>query len=214
MPADQAAGLRRDRARSRPCIHAFLRSAEAVMRMAHALQQRGWRLVVVDTRVRLPRAGSPQSLFDWRRQLAAGAPSVLPLGAAEVWRAPGLRADADGLARVAAGRDGLLIDVGPSADEWSPMPGARNLVVVEVAAEVNDMAQAYAVLKALFVVPGASAACLLGPPAACRRVHEAVARFLGPACAQAVAAVAREDDAFAWLAVRMADEETGPSARE
>jgi hypothetical protein len=54
---------------------------------------------------------------------------------------------------------------------------------------------------------------LLGNAAACDQLLAACGRFLDPAFIRTVYSVAHEDDAFAALAVRMAHEETGLTAR-
>lgn len=213
MPADQAAGLRR-RALAQPrCIHCVSASATASPRLAKALQGQGWHVLLVDTENRLTTQAPARSLFDWRRQLTRGQPNTLPVAYGAIWSAPGLRADAAGLAAVAWHHDCLLLDRDIRGDAWAPMPDASNLVVIETSADVTAMQYAYALIKTVFSLRESLGIILLGDVRACRRLHAAAMQFAGPVFAQTVANIAGEVDPFATLAVRMAGEEKGRRAR-
>ena len=75
------------------------------------------------------------------------------------------------------------------------------------------MQQTYALLKTLAHLESRAGIALLGNAAACDRLQAGCRQYLDPAFVQAIHSVAHEDDAFAALAVRMADEETGLTAR-
>ena len=75
------------------------------------------------------------------------------------------------------------------------------------------MLQAYALLKTLSHLEGRVSIGLLGDAVACDQLQAACRSFLDPEFNQAVYSVAHEVDAFAALAVRMAGEETGLTAR-
>src|SRR5512139_98195 len=214
MPADQAEGLRRRSARQPlRCIHCFFAAAASTVRLAQALHQRGWTSLLVDTRGRVW-AGSPaRSLFDWRQQIARGQLHTLPMPYGDGWHAPGMRADEPALTTVAQGYDCLLLDAGPDAPDWTPLPGAAQTLILEVNATHASMLHGYALLKTLSSLGGHASAGLLGDPGACARLQAACDQFLDPSFCRSLYSVAGEDDAFAALAVRMTSEETGPTAR-
>jgi hypothetical protein len=213
VPADQAAGLRRRTARQPlRCIHSFSDSADASVRLAHALHRAGRQLLLIDTRGRLFGASSTCSLFDWRHQLERRQPHTLPQPYGEGWYAPGMRGDEPALSGLASGYDCVMFDSEWEYAELALLAGAAHTVVMEVRRRGESMLHAYAVLKTLAYLGSASSAYLLGEPAACDQVRAAARHFLGPRLAQAICSVAHEDDAFAALAVRMAGEETGLAA--
>jgi hypothetical protein len=207
MLPDQAAGLRRRRGSGLlpRCLHVFFDSPDSTRRLLGALQRCGLRALLVDAQGRLLADSPARSLFDWRQQLARGTLQALPMPHGEGWHAPGVRADAPGLAEIAQGYDLLVFDEGPGVR----MPGGARSVVVEVAAENASLRRAYALLKTLFQREGRAGVVLLGEPAACDRVRAACAQFLDARFAEAILGARHEDDAFIALAVRMADEETG-----
>ena len=106
-----------------------------------------------------------------------------------------------------------MFDTRPDAPDWTPLPGAAQAVVLEVNATNASSLQGYALLKTLAHTRMPFSAGLLGDAAACEHLRAACKRFLDPAFSRAVYSVAREDDAFVALAVRMAPEETRPTAR-
>ena len=218
MAADQAAGLRRHSARQPArCIHVFSDSPDTAVGLTQALHRHGRTVLLVDTRGRLF-AGSPaRSLFDWRQQLQRGQLQTLPLAYGAGWYAPGVRADEPALSAVANGYDHVLFDVGWKA-ELALLQGAVHTVLMEIprAARVlnanEPMLRAYAVLKTLACMGGAVSVGLLGDRPACDHVRAAGCRFLEQRFARAIFSLANEDDAFAALAVRMANEETSLTA--
>jgi hypothetical protein len=214
VPADQAQGLRR-RSHQQPlqAIHCFFDAAESTVRLAQALHRRGWTSLLVDTRGRLFADSPARSLFDWRQQIARGLLHTLAMSYGNGWHAPGLRGDEPALTSVAHEYDCLLIDAGPGAPEWTPLPAAARNIVIEANATQASMLQSYALLKGLSSPPRCTSVGLLGDAAACARLQAACAQFLDPAFCQAVYSVAGEVDAFAALAVRMTSEEKGRSAR-
>ena len=213
MPADQAAGLRRRRARLSPrCLHVFFDSADSTEKLVQALHRRGLRTLLIDVQGRVYADAPARSLFDWRQQLARRQLQTLPMSYGEGWHAPGVRADEPLLAGIAQDYDILVFDEG-RGEVGARMPGAARTAIIEVAAAHESLQRAYALLKPLFHLEEAPDVVLLGESAACDRVRAACAQFLDGPFAQAILGAGHEDDAFAALAVRMADEETSPSAR-
>ena len=214
MPADQAAGLRRRNAQQPlHCIHGFFDFAEAPARLAVALHQCGWTTLLVDTCGRVFADSPTRSLFDWRQQIARGQPHVLRMPYGDGWHAPGMRVDEPGLMAIAQGYDCLLFDLDLNAPDWGGGPGAVPFFVIEVNTTRESMLNAYALLKSLSHRGSRVSVGLLGNPAACDRLRQACKKFLDPTFNQAIFSFAREVDAFAALAVRMMDEETGLTAR-
>lgn len=215
MPADQAAGLRRRRGRQPlPCIRCFFDTADFVHRLARTLHRHGWTPLLADTSGRLFADASLRSLFDWRQQLARGQLHTLPLSYADGWYAPGLRADAAVQTQALQAWNCLVLDANPYEDDLQPIAGTSQTVLIEVGASHAAMARAFAILKTLAHRSGPCGhAVLLGDAAACVRVQAACVRFLGSGFQPAICSLAEADDAFDALAVRMADEETGPTAR-
>lgn len=213
MPADQAAGLRRRAQQPPRCVHCFFDAAESTIRLAQALHQRGWTSLLVDTRGRVFADSPTRSLFDWKQQLERGQLHTLPMPCGDGWHAPGVRANAPALKTVAQGYDCVVFDVSLNAPGWAPLPGAAQILIIEVNATAASTLQGYALLKTLSHSGAAFSVGLLGDAAACDQLLAACKQFLDPSFNQAVYSVAHEDDAFAALAVRMAYEETGPMAR-
>ena len=213
VPADQAAGLRRRRAQQPPhCIHCFFDAAESTPRLAQALHRRGWTSLLIDACGRVF-ADAPRSLFGWAQQLERGQLHTLPMPYGEGWYAPGIRGDEPALMAAAQDHDCVVFDVRPNAPDWTPLPGAARFVILEVNATHASTLQGYALLKTLAHSGASISIGLLGDAAACDHLLAACGRFLNPAFTRAVYSVAHEDDAFAALAVRMAHEETGLTAR-
>jgi hypothetical protein len=215
MPADQAAGLRRRRAQ-RPvrCLHVFSESPHATLRLAQALHRLGCSALLVDKTGRLFGDAPTRSLFDWRQQLARADLHTLPLPYGDGWHAPGARVDDPAWANVAHAHAHVVFDEGAVGAELALMPDAASAVLIEVGAAQESMQRAYALLKTLHRLDGVSGIALAGGAADCERVRSACAQFLDPHFAQGLFCPAQEDDAFAALAVRMTDEETGLTTRE
>jgi hypothetical protein len=214
VPADQAAGLRRRRVQQPPCcIHGFFDSAESTRRLAQALHQRGWTSLLADTRGRVFADSPTRSLFDWRQQIARGQLQTLPQPYGDGWHAPGVQADEPALMTFARDYDCLLIDASLNAPDWTPLPGAAQILIIEMNASHASTLQGYALLKTLSHLGSRVGAGLLGDAATCNQLLAACKQFLDPAFALTVYSVAHEDDAFAALAVRMAKEETSLMAR-
>lgn len=209
MSADQAAGLRR-RSTLQPlrCIHGFFHSPQSATRLAQALHRHGWTSLLVDTRGRLFADSPTQSLFDWRQQLTRQQLHTQALSSGDGWHAPGLMADEPGLKAIARRYDCLLFDANLDAPDWLPLPDMDQTLILEVRAGRVSMQQAYALLKTLCHLESRADIGLLGDAGACDRLLAACRQYLEPAFVQAVHSVAHEDDAFAALAVRMADEGT------
>jgi hypothetical protein len=214
MAADQAAGLRRRSARQPlRCLHVFFDAPESISQLAQALHRGGWTSLLVDTRGRVLADSPTRSLFDWRQQLARGQLHTLPMPYGDAWHAPGLRADEPALAAVAQRYDCLLLDASLDAPDWAPLPGATRYLVLELNASRASMLQGYALLKTLASQGDCAWVGLLGDAAACDRLQAACTQFLDPSFTRDICSVAHEADAIAALAVRMAGEETGPTAR-
>ena len=214
MPADQAAGLRRRRAQQPlRCIHCLFDSAESTVRLAQALHRLGHVSLLVDMRGRLF-AGSPtRSLFDWKQQLERGQLHTQPMAYGDGWYAPGLRGDQLDLRGAAHGYDHVVFDAGPGGDSLLLMPDAAHTVIIEVHHTDESLMRAYTLLKTLLHAGYGSSIGLRGSPAACDHVRAACRHFLGQPFAQGIFSAAHEDDAFAALAIRMADEETSLATR-
>jgi hypothetical protein len=212
VPVDQAAGLRR-RAASQPlrCITCISESADSSVRLARALHEIGRVTLLVDTQGRLFADASPRSLFAWKHQLARRQFHTLPQAYGAGWYAPGVRADEPALSGMVNGYDRVIFDAGWGTD-LALLPGAAHTVVIEVRRSDESMGHAYAVLKTLARSGSAVNVGLLGDRLACDHVRAAACRFLEQQFAQAIFSLANEDDAFAALAVRMADEETSLTA--
>jgi len=214
MPADQAEGLRRRSALQRlRRIDCFFDTPASTVRLAHALHRRGWTSLLVDTRGRVFADSPTRSLFDWRQQIARGQLHTLPMPFGDGWHAPGMQGDEPALRTLAQGYDCLLLDAGPDASEWTPLPGVARALVLEVDASQASMLQGYALLKTLSRRGGHTSVGLLGDAGACARLQAACGEFLDPLFCRGLYSVAGEGDAFAALAVRMAAEETGLTAR-
>ena len=218
MAGDQATGLRRRSARQPArCIHVFSDSPDTAVSLAQALHQHGRTALLVDTDGRLFADSPARSLFDWRQQLQRGQLQTLPLAYGAGWYAPGVSADEPALSAVANGYDHVIFDVGWGV-ELALLQGAVHTVLMEIRRAAKDlnadepMLRAYALLKTLACMGGAVNVGLLGDRLACDHVRAAGCRFLGQRFAHAIFSLANEDDAFAALAVRMADEETSLSA--
>jgi hypothetical protein len=214
VPADQAAGLRRQGARQPlRCISCFSDSSDFGVRLAHALHGIGRVSLLVDTQGRVFAESSPRSLFDWAHQLERRQLHTLPQAYGEGWYAPGMRTDEPALCGLASGYDYVLFDSGWDKAELALLPQAAHTVILAVKRTGESMQHAYALLKTLACWKGACSVGLLGDRHACEQVRAAASHFLGQGFAQAIFSPTNEDDAFAELAVRMADEETGQSAR-
>lgn len=181
--------------------------------MAHALHQVGRVSLLIDTQGRLFSASSPRALFDWKHQLERRHLHTLPQEYGEGWHAPGVQADEAALFGMVDGYDYVMFDSAWGNADLVLLPAATHTMVMDVRLTGESMLHAYAVLKTLSRSGAAFSAGLLGDAAACERLQEACTQFLDPSCFQAVYSVAREDDAFAALAVRMTGEETGLTAR-
>ena len=214
MAPDQAAGLRRRRDQQPPpCIHCFFDTAESAIRLAQALHRRGLSSLLIDACGRVFSDSPTRSLFDWKQQLERGQPLRLSMPYGDSWYAPGIRGDEPALMAVARDYDCVVFDACPDAPDWAPVPGAAQAVVLEVNATNASSLQGYARLKTLAHSGVSFSVGLLGDAAACDHLQAACKRFLDPAFGRTVYSVAREDDAFAALAVRMAHEETRSTAR-
>jgi hypothetical protein len=214
MAPDQAAGLRRRRAQQPPpCTHCFFDAAESAVRLAQALHRRGLSLLLIDACGRVFSDSPTRSLFDWKQQLERGQLHRLPMPYGDGWYAPGIRGDEPALMAVARGYDCVVFDARPDAPDWAPLPGAAQRIFLEVDAMHASTLHGYALLKTLSHTRMPFSVGLLGDAAACDHLQAACKSFLDPAFSRAVYSVAREDDAFAALAVRMAHEETRLTAR-
>lgn len=214
MPADQAAGLRR-----RVCpagqggrqplryIHSISDSPNPGVRLAHALYQLGRIPLLIDTQGRLFASSSPRSLFDWRHQLERRQLHTLPQAYCEAWYAPGVRADEPALFGMVGGYDDVIFDSEWDCADLALLPDVAHTVVMEIGRTDESMRNAYAVFKTLARSGVAFQAGLLGDRLACDHVQAAGRHFLGHEVVHAIFNLANENDAFAALAVRMADEE-------
>ncbi|MCA1978597.1 MAG: hypothetical protein LDL19_05105 [Thiobacillus sp.] len=178
---------------------------DCALRVARALAHAGLTPLVVDTRDRLFGKAAPQSLFDWRQQLARRQLLALPLEDVTGWHAPGAHAAAAGLLDAARDYAALVFDCTP-ADAAATVHGAHESALLAV--HPGSMQTIYALLKTRAATGGLDA-ILTGEPGCCAQVGEACARFLGATVAAAVSCIADENDAIAALAVRMAGEEPG-----
>jgi hypothetical protein len=213
MPPDQAAGLRRRSARQAPaCILCWFDSAESTVKLTQALRLYGATSLLVDTSGRVFSDFPARSLFDWKQQLQRGQLRTLPQSYGDGWHAPGVRADEPALLSVARDYDRLVFDMAADRPDLASMPGAAH-AVIEIQANAASMLRAYARLKTLSQSEARSSVTVLGDKAACDRVAAACERFLQPGFAQAIYAVAQEDNAFGALAARMAGAESDRQAR-
>ncbi|MEW5966566.1 MAG: hypothetical protein AB1720_06145 [Pseudomonadota bacterium] len=210
MAADQAAGLRRRQA-GRPArsIHCVSALPAASQRLLDALARQGRRTLLIDVQGR-QFAGQVRSLFDWRQQLARGQLQTLALPGGDGWHAPGIEADAPELAVLAAHYDCLVFDHPLESDKVAVPLAGRHILVLDVAQA--QLKPAYRLLKTLAHHDCDAAILLLGEAAACARLEAACRQFLDGRGAQRIGSLAHETDAFAALASRMAEEETGPRA--
>lgn len=213
MRADQAAGLRRRALAQLNCIHCFSASTTTSPQLASTLQARGWQILLIDTEGRQSVQGGTRSLFDWRRQLAHGHPHLHAAAHGDCWHAPGLRADASGLVAFAHRYDCLLLDRNLTGGDWAPMPDAANLLLFDLSPDSHAMQFAYALVKSASTLHTDCAIVLLGDTQACHRLQSAILHFMGPVSGRMLVNIAGEVDPFGMLAVRMAGEEKGRSAR-
>lgn len=167
MSADQAAGLRRRRARLSPrCLHVFFDSADSTEKLVQALHRRGLRTLLIDVQGRVYADAPARSLFDWRQQLARRQLQTLPMSYGEGWHAPGVRADEPLLAGIAQDYDILLFDE-RMGEVGARMPGAARTAIIEVAAAHESLQRAYALLKTLFHLEETpTLSCWASPPLA------------------------------------------------
>lgn len=206
MRADQAAGLRRRCGQAAPlCVQYIGDSADGALRLARAFHRAGRTPLVVDACGRLFARAAPRALFDWPRQIEQGCLLTVPLDAGVGWHAPGVRADAPGLARAVRAYDALIFDSAVHAAA-ACLPGARPALLLAV--RPATLHGVYALLKTR-AATGPLDAILYGDAAACVRVRAACARYLSAAAADALDCVRDEDDAIAALAARMTGEERG-----
>jgi hypothetical protein len=188
-------------------------SSAAALRLTAALHQQGWRVLRVEA-ARMRSTQHPvRSLFDWPQQLARGRLDVLEMAHGDVWRAPGLEADAAGFAAATARYEIVLRDADLACEAWTPMPAAANHLVLEVPGEPQALLQAFRLLKTVSRGLPACGVSLVGDALACSRLREAGSRFLDAAFMRALACFSEEVEPFAALAARMAGEEKGRSAR-
>lgn len=213
MSSDQAAGLRRRAGAVPRCIHCFSSTGATGVRLAEALRPYDWNVLRVDTIARAPGQVPARSLFDWRLQLARAQVSLLPTAYGDAWHAPGGQADVLEFATLARQYDAVLLDADSRCHAWKPMPGADNRIVIELAADTAALRQAYALLKTLCSEQAGCEVSLVGDGLACRRLQDAVRRFLDVSCTQTLSCFAHEVEPFAALAIRMAGEEKGRRAR-
>lgn len=214
MPADQAAGLRRRLAQQPPCcVHCFFDAAESTLRLAQALHQRGWTSLLIDTCGRVFADCPTRNLFGWKQQLERGQLHTLPMPYGDGWYAPGMQGDEPALMTIAQGYDCVIFDASLNVPGWASLPDAAQVFVMEVKASHVSTLHGYALLKTLSHAGAVFSVGLLGDAAACDHLQAACKQFLDPSFTQAVYSVAHEDDAFAALAVRMAHEEAGVTAR-
>ena len=210
MPVDQAAGLRRRGVlQPLPCTLCFFESADSTVHLAHALHQMGRECLLIDMQGRLFAASTTRSLFGWKRQLERGELQTLPQTYGKGWYAPGVQADEPALYGMTLAFDHVIFDAGWRGAALGLRPGVTHSVALEIQHTDESMRHAYALLKTLAHLGGASCVGLLGDAVACERVRTACCQFLEQRFVQALFSVAHEDDAFASLAVRMVDEETG-----
>lgn len=209
MPVDQAAGLRRRRV-GQPvaCLSCFFDTAPSAVHLARAFHQLGQRVLLIDARGRQFAAASTRSLFGWAHQLAHKQLNTLPQAYGEGWYAPGLQPDAPELAAAIAGYDVAIVDMGPIEQVLAIPQGVQNTGVIEIHSGRDSMLRAYRLLKTLSHADNNMDIFLLGEAAICDNVLDTGRHFLEQRLIRRVHSVAREDDAFAALAVRMAHEET------
>jgi len=177
------------------------------MRLARALHHIGRTSLLIDMQGRLFASSSPRSLFDWKHQLERRQLHTLPQAYCEAWYAPGMRADEPVLSDMVGSYDDVIFDAEWECADLALPPDVVHTVVMEIRRTDESMRKAYAVLKTLTRSGVACRTGLLGDRLACDHVQAAACHFLGQEVAHAIFNVANENDAFAALAVRMADEE-------
>lgn len=213
MAADQAAGLRRRRTRQPvSCIHCISESTDFSIHLAQALHKIGRESLLVDMQGRLFADSTTRSLFDWKRQLERGQLQTLPQTFGKGWYAPGMRADEPALSDMASEYDHVIFDSGWRNTDLALLRSATHSVILEVRRTDDSILHAYALLKTLASLEGTFSVGLLGDRHACDHVRAAGCRFLEQRFAHAIFSLANENDVFAALAVRMADEETSLTA--
>ncbi|TXH74433.1 hypothetical protein [Thiobacillus sp.] len=188
-------------------IHSISNSPNSGVRLAHALYQLGRMSLLIDTRGRLFTSSSLRSLFDWRHQLERRQLHALPQAYCEAWYAPGMRADEPALPGMVGGYDDVIFDSEWDCADLALLPDVAHTVVMEIRRTDESMRKAYAVLKTLARSGVTFRIGLLGDRLACDHIQAAGCHFLGHELVHAIFNVANENDAFAALAVRMADEE-------
>jgi hypothetical protein len=213
MLPDQAAGLRRRAGGTLHALHGFSSVPAMGERLVAALQRHGWRVLRIETGERPSRQTPARSLFDGPQQLARRQLNVLALEHGDVWLAPGLRADAAGLAAVAARYDAVLLHADFTCEAWTPMPGAENHVIVDVPMETQALQHAFRLLKTLSRCRSGSTVSLIGDALACARLQDASRRFLDTVFVRTLSCFSEEVEPISALAARMAGEEKGRSAR-
>jgi len=208
MPPDQATGLRRRRAgQAVTCLSCFFDTASCAVQLARAFHQLGQRVLLVDARGRQFAAATPRSLFGWAHQLAHKQLNTVPQAYGDGWYAPGLQIDAPELAAAIASYDVAIVDAGPIGEVLAIPRGVQNTGVIEVHSSGHSMLHAYRLIKTLSHADDSMEIFLLGEAAICDNVLDAGRHFLEQRFVRRVHSVARENDAFAALAVRMAHEE-------
>ncbi|MBT9567576.1 MAG: hypothetical protein IV085_04690 [Thiobacillus sp.] len=209
MPLDQAAGLRR-RGVAQPvvCVTCFFDTASSAERLACAFHQLGQRVLLVDVRGRQFAVAPTRSLFGWAHQLAHKQLNVLPQAYGDGWYAPGLQFDVPGFAEGITGYDFVILDAGQIEQALTLPQGVQNTCIVGMSADRESTLRAYRLLKTLSHADNSMDIFLLGEAAICDNVLAAGRHFLEQQFIRRVHSMAREDDAYAALAVRMAHEET------
>lgn len=181
MAVDQAAGLRRRLHREQiQVISLFSAQALPARTLAHAMQNLGKRLLLVDITGRQLDASRTHALFDWRQQIARKHLQPIPMHGIDVVRACGAPIGAAALIQSAVGYDGLIFDAGElHPDEMAFDLDTAQTLILDVEPRHESVCNSYALIKTLHQRRAALSVMLCGDARCCERIAAAAGQFLG-----------------------------------
>jgi hypothetical protein len=211
VPVDQAAGLRRRLTRQAPrSVSFFSAHAYPVQGLGRAMQEQGWRVLLVDITGRLFSASRTRPLFDWRQQAARRCLQALPVNGLEGLLAAGAQAGEPAIVAAASGYDCVLFDAGKiQTPHVALTPDPLQTLILHLAMPPESVCNAYALIKTLHQTGNAASVLLWGEPMPCQRMVAAARTYLGTEAKLPVIVNASNNDPFTALAARIAAGEAG-----
>ena len=180
MQADQAAGLRSKPLRARvQTVSLFATQPGFALRLAHALQARHGRVLLIDSAGCHALAAKTQSIFAWEQQVARQRLQTISIQGVDVLHAPDVLGGEAAIVQAGAAYDYVLFDGHHLQSERVALdPRTSQTFIVEVSAQPEATCNAYALLKTLYQHKLDGRVFLWGDPAGCERVISATHFFL------------------------------------